>query len=388
VEEDAFARDPNDLSYIAEPLRPFAKPIDSLALDADNARRHSERNIAVIRESLRRFGQRLPLVVQRQGMIVRAGNGRLLAARELGWTHLAVVIVDESEVEAVQFALADNRSGELADWDYPALGALLQKLQTDVPEIDLAGLGWDDLETGPLLDMAAHADIWEETIIKALPKRVLVADLKRHPRNYKEHPDDQIEHVIQSIKQYGVYQNIIIARDNTILAGHGIVQAAKKMGITSVYVVRLNIEPDDPAAVKLLVSDNEIAHLARIDNRALSELLKEIKESDLDGLLGTGYDPMMLANLILVTRPEIEIPDINAAAEWVGFPEYDPSKNAFKLTVTFRNEKDRQRFTEIHHITTGRSLKEGAIMWQAWWPSKGRQDLKNVAFEENPEDDL
>jgi hypothetical protein len=53
-------------------------------------------------------------VVQRQGMIVRAGNGRVLAARELGWTHLACVVVDESEVEATAFAIADNRSAELA----------------------------------------------------------------------------------------------------------------------------------------------------------------------------------------------------------------------------------------------------------------------------------
>ena len=59
-----------------------------------------------------------------------------------------------------------------------------------------------------------------------------VSDLKPHPRNYKDHPDDQLEHIIESIKSTGFYRNIVIAQDGTILAGHGVVAAAKKMGLT------------------------------------------------------------------------------------------------------------------------------------------------------------
>src|SRR6185369_10855580 len=99
--------------HIAPPLRSLALPIASLNLDPANARTHDEANLAAIKGSLSRFGQRLPLVVQQQGMIVRAGNGRLMAAKELGWTHVAAVVVDESEVEATAYAIADNRSGEL-----------------------------------------------------------------------------------------------------------------------------------------------------------------------------------------------------------------------------------------------------------------------------------
>lgn len=117
------------LEYIAEPLRPLAIPIGKLVLDPNNARKHDERNIDSIKKSLAQFGQRLPLVVQRQGMVVRAGNGRVLAAKALGWSHVAVVIVDEKDVEATAFAIADNRTAELAEWDYGNLAEVLDTLK-------------------------------------------------------------------------------------------------------------------------------------------------------------------------------------------------------------------------------------------------------------------
>ncbi len=128
------------LDHIAEPLRKLAVPTDSLTLDPANARTHSPKNLAAIKASLTRFGQRLPIVVQREGMIVRAGNGRVMAARELGWTHIAAVVCDDENIDAVAFAIADNRSAELADWDDAALAALLDEL----PAETVADLGFDD----------------------------------------------------------------------------------------------------------------------------------------------------------------------------------------------------------------------------------------------------
>ena len=70
-------KDGPDLAHIAAPLRPLALPLSDLTLDSANARTHDEKNLAAIKGSLSRFGQCLPLVGQRQGMIVRAGNGRV-----------------------------------------------------------------------------------------------------------------------------------------------------------------------------------------------------------------------------------------------------------------------------------------------------------------------
>lgn len=89
-----------ELSYIHEALRPFALPVDRLTPDPENARTHDAESVQAIKASLTRFGQDVPLVVQRQGMIIRKGNGRYLAARELGWSHVACIVVNEGDVEA------------------------------------------------------------------------------------------------------------------------------------------------------------------------------------------------------------------------------------------------------------------------------------------------
>lgn len=133
--------------YIAEPLRGLAVPIDGLNLDPANVRTHGEKNIQAIAASLARWGQRSPIVVQKQGMVVRAGNGRVVAARSLGWKHIAALIVDESSVEATAFAIADNRTAELAEWDNEGLAALLQSMDSD----DRMDAGFDDSDLDVLI---------------------------------------------------------------------------------------------------------------------------------------------------------------------------------------------------------------------------------------------
>jgi hypothetical protein len=115
------------IPYIAPSLRALAVPIDSIFTDPDNARTHPEDNMTAIKKSLQRFGQDQPLVVQKQGMIVRKGNGRLEAAKQLGWKFVAVVIVDEDDIDAAARAIADNRSAELAQWDERVLVATMAK---------------------------------------------------------------------------------------------------------------------------------------------------------------------------------------------------------------------------------------------------------------------
>ncbi len=134
--------------YIHEALRKLAVPIGTLNLDPNNARHHDRRNIDAIKYSLDTFGQRAPLFVQEQSMIVRVGNARLLAARELGWTHMAAIVADEDEVSAMAYALADNRTSELGAWD---LDALSEGLSAIGDEFDLLGLGWEQSEYEALL---------------------------------------------------------------------------------------------------------------------------------------------------------------------------------------------------------------------------------------------
>jgi ParB-like chromosome segregation protein Spo0J len=99
-------------------------PINTLSPDPANARRHPDRNLEQIKASLRRFGQQKPIVVDSSN-VVRAGNGTLAAAKALGWKTIAAVRSDLGRTELTAYAITDNRSAELAEWDTEVLAATL-----------------------------------------------------------------------------------------------------------------------------------------------------------------------------------------------------------------------------------------------------------------------
>ena len=134
-------------AHIAEPLRRLSMSIADLTPDPANARKHGPRNLDAIKASLVAFGQRKPVVVQAEGMIVRAGNGTLEAAKALGWETIAAVVLDDDNATASQFAIADNRTAELAEWDDETLASLLDGM--DEPTRDM--LAFDDKELAGLM---------------------------------------------------------------------------------------------------------------------------------------------------------------------------------------------------------------------------------------------
>ena len=211
---------------------------------------------------------------------------------------------------------------------------------------------------------------------KNAPLEIQISSLRPHPRNYKSHPGDQLRHIANSIRRNGQYRNIVISEDDVILAGHGVVEALKSLGVTTVSAIRLPLKSDSPNAIKILAADNEVAHLAETDDRALSELLKAINETALDGLFGTGFDEAMLSNLVMVSRPASEIGDIDEAAEWLGMPEFANGAKSLKVIVNFASEDDRAAFFRCVGVGrfTGRTRS-------IWYPHREKEDLKSVRVE-------
>lgn len=124
--------------------------VTSLTMDPENARKHSQRNLDAIAGSLATFGQRRPLVVW-DGIVI-AGNGTLEAAKSLGWETIEITRVpaDWTHDQARAYALADNRTAELADWDGVELLSSLQMLDDDL----LHATGFD------AADIASLDNIW------------------------------------------------------------------------------------------------------------------------------------------------------------------------------------------------------------------------------------
>lgn len=127
-----------------------------------------------------------------------------------------------------------------------------------------------------------------------------LVSLRPHPRNYKRHPQDQVDHVLETMRLAGVYKNIVIARDGTILMGHGVVEAATQAGRKRISARRLDVDPDDPRALKLVAADNEISGLADRDDAALAAILNDVLGAGV-GLLGSGADEDTLARLLSAT---------------------------------------------------------------------------------------
>jgi ParB-like chromosome segregation protein Spo0J len=149
-------------------------PLGALVLDPANARKHGSRNLEAIAGSLRQFGQRRPLVCRRAGRqtIVIAGNGTLEAARSLGWTEVVITVVpdDWTAEQAKAYALADNRTAELATWDEGVLSEQLGHLDSlgfdlnsigfdGLPALDIDG-GADDVGEVPLDPVSSPGDLW------------------------------------------------------------------------------------------------------------------------------------------------------------------------------------------------------------------------------------
>ena len=127
-------------------MKTVSMKVSDLSQDPANARKHDDRNIDSIIASLRRFGQQKPIVVDASN-VVRAGNGTLEAAKRLGWDFIECVKTSLKGSDAIAYAIADNRTSELAEWDSDILAAQLSGLLTDDEALaNAAGFSAEEIE--------------------------------------------------------------------------------------------------------------------------------------------------------------------------------------------------------------------------------------------------
>lgn len=134
------------------------RKIEELKLNPNNPRKHSQKQIKQIKESIRAFGFLCPVLVDRFNNVV-AGHGRLEAAKLLGMTTVPVIrLEDLSPAQIRAFAIADNRLNEIADWDNEKLAIELQQLlEVEGLDFDVTVTGFEVTEIDLILEQA-HAD--------------------------------------------------------------------------------------------------------------------------------------------------------------------------------------------------------------------------------------
>ncbi|NUQ47453.1 MAG: ParB N-terminal domain-containing protein, partial [Phycisphaerae bacterium] len=124
-------------------------PIDSVCEFEGNPRRN-DAAVGPVARSIKEFGFRVPVIVDRDNVLV-AGQTRVKAARQLGLTEVPAVRADDLTPEQVRaFRVADNKLHELSDWDIDLLAVELAELKA--LEVDLDSLGFGADELAQLLD--------------------------------------------------------------------------------------------------------------------------------------------------------------------------------------------------------------------------------------------
>lgn len=132
---------------IVADLEPLAYPVDKLELLPGNPRKG---NVDSVASSLKTFGQRKPIVAVKkedgETGVVLAGNTTLKGARKLGWSHVAVTWVEDDDKTAAAFAIADNRTHDLGEYDDSAIVEMVSKFDDDDNLLEASGYDLMDIE--------------------------------------------------------------------------------------------------------------------------------------------------------------------------------------------------------------------------------------------------
>lgn len=111
----------------------------------ENNARNNDDAVEFVSNSIRQFGFKQPIVVDKD-MVIIAGHTRYKAAMELGLDEVPVIVANDlSEDEVKAYRLADNKTGEMATWDFDKLLVEMNDIDLNT-EIDMSDFGFDNIE--------------------------------------------------------------------------------------------------------------------------------------------------------------------------------------------------------------------------------------------------
>lgn len=135
------------------------------------------------------------------------------------------------------------------------------------------------------------------------------ADLIPYARNTRTHSPEQVAQIAGSIREFGFTNPILIDGENGIIAGHGRVMAASKLGLEKVPCIRL-AHLTDTQKRAYIIADNKLALNAGWDEEMLGLELADLREADFDlGLLGFSENELGAFDIEEAGMPELSSED-------------------------------------------------------------------------------
>ena len=151
-----------------------------------------------------------------------------------------------------------------------------------------------------------------------------ISELRPYDKNARVHSPEQIEKLRASLRAYGFVRPILINGEGMVLAGHGILEAAKAEGLTEAPCVPVEHLSSKEARAYIL-ADNRLAELSAWDQELVTGEIRELETAGLDLTL-TGFDA---ADLDLGGEPAPELPEDGGdeSAEYQAFVDkFKPKK--------------------------------------------------------------
>lgn len=187
-----------------------------------------------------------------------------------------------------------------------------------------------------------------------------IQDLIPYARNSRTHSDAQVSQIAASIKEFGWTNPVLLDGENGIIAGHGRVLAAQKLGESEVPTIELS-HMDENQKRAYIIADNKLALNAGWDNEMLALELADLKDAGYDlGLTGFSMDEIEDLN---PEEPE------NTYTQKVDVPTYEPSgdkpditelfddSHAFNLIEKIKSSKLPQAEKDFLMLTAGRHVR-------------------------------
>lgn len=163
------------------------KRIDELQPYKNNPR-NNDGAVEAVAASIKEFGFKVPIIIDKDNVIV-AGHTRLKAAQKLGIQTVPVILADDLTEEQVKaFRLADNKTAEMAGWDFSAL----EKELAEITDIDMALFGFaNELLQEPVETEAGGV---EDNTNKPVAVRIVFENAQR----WREH-ENEIRAVVDNL---------------------------------------------------------------------------------------------------------------------------------------------------------------------------------------------
>ena len=187
-----------------------------------------------------------------------------------------------------------------------------------------------------------------------------IADLIPYARNSRTHSDAQVAQIAASIKEFGWTNPVLLDGENGIIAGHGRVMAAHKLGETEVPTIELG-HMDENQKRAYIIADNKLALNADWDNEMLALEINDLKDAGYDlGLIGFSLDEIEELNpeeKENTYTQKVDIPTYEPSAEKPDVKDLFDDTNAFNLIEKIKSSKLPQAEKDFLMLTAGRHVR-------------------------------